>query len=147
MSNSWPSVLGTANDDHHASSPEPQAAPKDTSTLLLKSYYCVHCGEGPYHISRSPYCPDCFPYSNKSQYQSYDCNSTGKSSTIHELIDPKYSAPYRQPYGYRRYRPPLIYLWVCCACGSHNSYKTDQGCAVCCNHWRCSHCILYDTNS
>ncbi|KAH8641828.1 hypothetical protein IG631_04769 [Alternaria alternata] len=110
MSNSWSSVLGTANDDHHASSPEPQAAPKDTSTSFLKSYYCVHCGEGPYHISRSPYCPECFPYSNESQYQSYDCNSTGKSSTIHELIDPKYSTPYRQPYGYRRYRPPLIYL-------------------------------------
>jgi hypothetical protein len=147
MSNSWLSALDAADNGHHASSPEPQAAPKDTGTSFLTFYYCVHCGEGPYHISRSPYCPDCFPLSDTSQYNSHDHDSTGKPNTFHELIDPKYKTPYRQPYGQRRYCSPLVYLWVCCACGSHNSYKIDQGCAECCNHWRCSHCILYDTNS
>ncbi|CAG5156682.1 uncharacterized protein ALTATR162_LOCUS4479 [Alternaria atra] len=40
-------------------------------------------------------------------------------------------------------RPP-VYRWQCCGCGSDNSYKTDQGCPSCWNHWRGHCCYVYN---
>jgi hypothetical protein len=84
------------------------------------------------------YAPDTITYLFGRTTQS---SPAGASITF-----PAGNTPYSAPYSQRPERPP-VYRWQCCKCGGDNSYKTDQGCANCCNHWRSSCCYVYDANA
>ncbi|EMD95221.1 hypothetical protein COCHEDRAFT_1019998 [Bipolaris maydis C5] len=89
-----------------------------------------------------------YSYNNNNNHNNY----AQSSNQQHAAPLPKGSSFSNASSSYYTQRPerperPKILRWICCRCGGDNSYKTDQGCATCCNHWRDDNCTLYDANA
>ncbi|EMD60366.1 hypothetical protein COCSADRAFT_202643 [Bipolaris sorokiniana ND90Pr] len=118
---------------------------------MSSSWYCCQCGDGA-NTSMMSSCPiyGCGHRRCGCCQYSYNNNNYAHSpSQQHAAPLSKGSSSSNLSSSYYTQRPerPKIWRWICCRCGGDNSYKIDQGCATCCNHWRDDKCTLYDASA
>jgi hypothetical protein len=103
-----------------------------------------HHHELAYNAPRSPCSNSTVALANTFQVSAYTGPNTYHAATI--LNGSTFPDANNTTYGQPPERKP-VWRWICCNCGFDNSYKTDQGCVNCHNHWRDDKCTVYNANA